>query len=128
MCGIAGEIRFDSSLADVAAVAAMTRNQAARGPDSEGLFSQGPRAFGHRRLRIMDLSERGHQPMLAPELGLGIVFNGAIYNHPQLRAELREKGYYFDSTGDTEVILKAWHCWGVDALRRFQGMFAFALW
>src|SRR5690606_17844430 len=57
-----------------------------------------------------------------------IVFNGAIYNYPELRKELQEKGYQFASTGDTEVIIKAWHAWGPQALERFYGMFAFALW
>ena len=128
MCGIAGEIRFDDAFADVAAVARMTEAQARRGPDSEGLFSIGARCFGHRRLSIMDLSARAHQPFVDNALGLGIVFNGAIYNHHALRDELVGKGYTFSSTGDTEVILKAWHAWGPKALDRFYGMFAFALW
>ena len=128
MCGIAGEIRFDQSFADVRKVVDMTEAQSRRGPDGEGIFSLGPRCFGHRRLSIMDLSLRGHQPFVDNALGLGIVFNGAIYNHHELRAELRRVGYVFSSSGDTEVILKAWNAWGVQALERFQGMFAFALW
>lgn len=128
MCGIAGELRFDQTFADVRAVAAMTEAQSHRGPDGEGLFSLGPRCFGHRRLSIMDLSLRAHQPFIDNALGLGIVFNGAIYNYPALREELQQKGYQFSSTGDTEVIIKAWHAWGPQALERFHGMFAFALW
>jgi asparagine synthase (glutamine-hydrolysing) len=128
MCGIAGEIRFDGQYADVAAVARMTRAQAARGPDGEGIHGIGARCFGHRRLRIMDLSTRANQPFIDPALGLGIVFNGAIYNHHALREELTTLGYQFVSTGDTEVIIKAWHAWGPAALERFCGMFAFALW
>lgn len=128
MCGIAGEIRFDQSFADVRNVVDMTEAQSRRGPDGEGIFSLGARCFGHRRLSIMDLSLRGHQPFVDNGLGLGIVFNGAIYNHHELRAELRERGYQFSSNGDTEVILKAWHAWGPQALERFFGMFAFALW
>ena len=128
MCGIAGEIRFDQSFADVRTVADMTEAQARRGPDGEGIFSLGPRCFGHRRLSIMDLSLRGHQPFVDNLLGLGVVFNGAIYNHHELREQLRGLGYAFSSTGDTEVILKAWHAWGPQALERFYGMFAFALW
>jgi asparagine synthase (glutamine-hydrolysing) len=127
MCGIAGEIRFDQSFADVRTVADMTEAQSRRGPDGEGIFSLGPRCFGHRRLSIMDLSLRAHQPFVDNGLGLGVVFNGAIYNHHELRAELRERGYQFSSSGDTEVIIKAWHCWGPEALQRFYGMFAFAL-
>ncbi|NML18813.1 N-acetylglutaminylglutamine amidotransferase [Azohydromonas caseinilytica] len=128
MCGIAGELRFDDTVADVRAVLAMTEAQSRRGPDSEGVFGIGPRCFGHRRLSIMDLSRRGHQPFVDNTLGLGLVFNGAIYNHHELREELGAQGYTFSSTGDTEVILKAWHAWGPRALERLQGMFAFALW
>jgi asparagine synthase (glutamine-hydrolysing) len=128
MCGIAGELRFDQQFANIRAVADMTESMSRRGPDGEGVFSLGSRCFGHRRLSIMDLSSRAHQPFVDNQLGLGIVFNGAIYNHHELRAELQAGGYQFASTGDTEVILKAWHAWGPEALRRFYGMFAFALW
>jgi asparagine synthase (glutamine-hydrolysing) len=128
MCGIAGEIRFDERPADVRTVAEMTALQSRRGPDGQGLFSIGGRVFGHCRLSIMDLSPRGHQPFIDNGLGLGIVFNGAIYNHHQLREELTRAGYSFASTGDTEVIIKAWHAWGPQALERLHGMFAFALW
>jgi asparagine synthase (glutamine-hydrolysing) len=88
----------------------------------------GPRAFGHRRLKIMDLSNASQQPMIDPGLGLGLVFNGAIYNHPELRKELSALGYSFHSEGDTEVVLKAWHAWGKECLQHFKGMFAFAIW
>jgi asparagine synthase (glutamine-hydrolysing) len=128
MCGIAGELRFDQQAADVHAVARMNAAHHRRGPDSEGLFGIGARCFGHRRLSIMDLSARAHQPFVDNLLGLGIVFNGAIYNHHALRTELQELGYQFASSGDTEVILKAWHAWGEACLERFHGMFAFALW
>jgi len=128
MCGIAGEIRFDQHFADVRTVVDMTEAQSRRGPDGEGIFSLGPRCFGHRRLSIMDLSHRAHQPFVDNQLGMGIVFNGAIYNHHELREELKGAGYQFASTGDTEVIIKAWHAWGPKALDRFYGMFAFALW
>jgi asparagine synthase (glutamine-hydrolysing) len=66
--------------------------------------------------------------MIDPQLGLGVVFNGAIYNHAALRTELRARGYSFFSTGDTEVLLKAYHAWGGDFVRRLNGMFAFAIW
>lgn len=128
MCGIAGEIRFNNEVADVRSVVEMTEAQSRRGPNGEGIFSLGARCFGHRRLSIMDLSQRAHQPFIDNALGMGIVFNGAIYNHHELRAELREAGYQFASNGDTEVIIKAWHAWGPKALDRFYGMFAFALW
>ena len=128
MCGIAGEIRFDNQIADLSALAAMTDRQQARGPDSFGLIATPDRAFGHRRLKIMDLSDAAAQPMVDPALGLGIVFNGAIYNHVELRRELEGLGYAFYSHGDTEVLLKAYHAWGADFVSRLNGMFAFALW
>ena len=127
MCGIAGEIRFDGGFADAAAVARMTGAMAPRGPDGSGVTAQGRVAFGHRRLKIIDLSEKAAQPMTDPDLGLTIVFNGCIYNYPELRGELEAEGYDFFSTGDTEVILKAFHCWGEACVERFHGMFAFAV-
>jgi asparagine synthase (glutamine-hydrolysing) len=99
-----------------------------RGPDAEGYFAQGSLAFGHRRLSILDVAPSSQQPMTDSELGLGVVFNGCIYNFQELRAELQHKGYRFFSKGDTEVILKAYHCWGSSCVRRFKGMFAFAVW
>ncbi|MDD3617999.1 MAG: N-acetylglutaminylglutamine amidotransferase [Desulfobulbaceae bacterium] len=128
MCGICGEIRFDGAPADVQAVEKMTCGMKARGPDAGGIFAQGRIAAGHRRLRIIDLSEHSQQPMIDSELGLGIVYNGAIYNYPQLKDELLRLGYRFFSSGDTEVILKAYHAWGADCVRHFNGMFAFAIW
>ncbi|GJD56513.1 N-acetylglutaminylglutamine amidotransferase [Methylobacterium dankookense] len=126
MCGIAGEIRFDGP-ADAGAVRAMMGCLAPRGPDASGLHQQGRIAFGHRRLKIIDLSEAGQQPMVDSELGLAAVFNGCIYNYPALREELSAKGYRFFSTSDTEVILKAYHAWGRACVHRFLGMFAFAI-
>ncbi len=84
--------------------------------------------FGFRRLSIIDLSPAGHQPMSYADGQLWVVFNGEIYNYVELRAELRQFGYEFRSQSDTEVILAAYHRWGADALRRFNGMFAIALW
>lgn len=98
-----------------------------RGPDGSGIWCQGGIGFGHRRLKIIDLSEASQQPMVDSTLGLSIVFNGAIYNYRELRTELSSKGYQFFSKGDTEVILKAYHAWGEDCVRRFNGMFAFAI-
>jgi asparagine synthase (glutamine-hydrolysing) len=128
MCGFAAEVRFDGRDAAVETVNRMAATLAPRGPDAAGSFAQGRLAVAHRRLKIMDLSERAQQPMIDPLLGLGLVFNGAIYNHPELRAELRAEGYHFHSDGDTEVILKAYHRWGRDCVQRFHGMFAFLLW
>jgi asparagine synthase (glutamine-hydrolysing) len=127
MCGIAGEIRFDGSAPDVEAVARITAEMHRRGPDGSGVYSVGAIALGHRRLKIIDLSERGAQPMVDPELGLSAVFNGLIYNYRELRAELETAGYHFFSTSDTEVLLKAFKHWGPACVERFLGMFAFAV-
>ncbi|MEP0696810.1 MAG: N-acetylglutaminylglutamine amidotransferase, partial [Nitratireductor sp.] len=127
MCGICGEIRFDRAEPSAIAISRMADALAPRGPDGSGIVIHGNAGFGHRRLKIIDLSERARQPMSDPELGLTIAFNGCIYNYPELRAELEEKGYRFFSTGDTEVILKAWHAWGERCVERFHGMFAFVL-
>lgn len=128
MCGIAGELRFDGTQASPQKIDIMLGVMAPRGPDGSGVFSQNAVCFGHRRLKIIDLSDHAAQPMVDNELGLVIVFNGCIYNYPELRAELQAKGYKFFSHGDTEVILKAYHAWGKDCVKRFHGMFAFAVW
>jgi asparagine synthase (glutamine-hydrolysing) len=99
-----------------------------RGPDGGGIHLMNNLAVGHRRLKIIDLSEHAQQPMVDNALGLGIVFNGCIYNYKPLRAELGSLGYQFFSEGDTEVILKAYHAWGIECVDRFHGMFAFAIW
>ncbi|MBE0509761.1 MAG: asparagine synthase (glutamine-hydrolyzing), partial [Gammaproteobacteria bacterium] len=128
MCGICGELRLDGQGADLGHVRSMLQRLERRGPDHEGSFSDGPVALGHRRLAIIDLSERGNQPMVDTALGLAIVFNGTIYNYPQLRDELRALGHSFVSGGDTEVILKAYAAWGEQCVERLTGMFAFAIW
>ncbi|WP_375388730.1 N-acetylglutaminylglutamine amidotransferase [uncultured Amnibacterium sp.] len=127
MCGLAGEIRFDGRAADVEAVARMTACLVHRGPDGEGLWADGPVALGHRRLAIIDLSPSGAQPMRDDETGSTIVFNGCIYNHHELRAELRGIGHTFRSTSDTEVIEKAWHQWGERFVDHLLGMFAIVI-
>ena len=128
MCGLAGELRFDNQPADLAAVERITHHLAPRGPDAWGFHSQGPIALGHRRLKIMDLSDGSAQPMVDNQLGLSLAFNGAIYNFPELRTELESLGYAFYSGGDTEVLLKGYHAWGEALLPKLNGMFAFAIW
>ncbi|QYC44109.1 Asparagine synthetase [glutamine-hydrolyzing] 1 [Nonomuraea coxensis DSM 45129] len=127
MCGLCGEIRFDDEEADIAAVDRMAEEMHDRGPDGSGLWSQGPVALGHRRLKIIDLSDKAAQPMVDGELGLAVVFNGCLYNYAELRDELRRDGYGFYSTSDTEVLMKAYHRWGPACVERFKGMFAFAV-
>lgn len=128
MCGICGELRFDKQPAQLETVQRMMDKLTRRGPDSAGHFRDGVLILGHRRLSIIDLSERANQPMIDNKLGLSIVFNGTIYNYPQLRDELINKGYSFFSSGDTEVIVKAYAEWGEACVERLHGMFAFAIW
>jgi asparagine synthase (glutamine-hydrolysing) len=128
MCGICGELRFDGDGADLAAIERMTAALVPRGPDHGGSWSDGSLGLGHRRLAIIDLSERAHQPMVDPELGLALVFNGTIYNYRALRTQLAARGHRFFSDGDTEVILKSYREWGPACVERLHGMFAFALW
>ena len=127
MCGLCGEIRFDGAQPDPAAIRTMADAMTPRGPDAAGLWNQGPVAFGHRRLKIIDLSDASQQPMVDAELGLAGVYNGAIYNYKELRAELEGQGYRFFSKGDTEVLLKAYHAWGPSFVERLNGMFAIAI-
>jgi asparagine synthase (glutamine-hydrolysing) len=128
MCGICGELRLDGGQADMAAIQAMLPKLKRRGPDHEATYGDGPISLGHRRLAIIDLSAHADQPMVDEELRLALVFNGIIYNYRELRAELERLGYRFFSSGDTEVIIKAYHAWGENCVKRFLGMFAFALW
>ncbi|QNA44974.1 asparagine synthase (glutamine-hydrolyzing) [Lacibacter sediminis] len=126
MCRIAGI--FDPSLKNLQEQVVAMRDAMHRGgPDDAGLFvhSSLPLALGHRRLSLIDLSEAGHQPMIDAELT--IVFNGEIYNYLELRSTLQHYGHTFKTESDTEVILKAYRQWGVEAFEYFNGMFALAL-
>lgn len=128
MCGIAGLYYTDGAPASPVVVKRMTDAIAHRGPDGEGCYVDGPMALGHRRLAIIDLSEAGHQPMATEDGRYISVYNGEVYNFEEIRVELEAKGYRFHSRTDSEVVLKALVEWGKDALLRFNGMFALALW
>jgi asparagine synthase (glutamine-hydrolysing) len=128
MCGIAG-IAGPGACARSAQLGDMLQALARRGPDGEGAHGWQDALLGHRRLAIFDLTDAGRQPMLSPDGRIGVTFNGAIYNFPQLRAQLIERGYTFTSRTDTEVLVHGYDAWGIDALvDRLHGMFAFALW
>ncbi len=128
MCGICGTLHTDGSLPALDKITAMMARLERRGPDDGGQYQDGPVAFGQRRLAIIDLSSRSHQPMVDQALDLVVVFNGTIYNYPQLRTELQGKGYKFFSGGDTEVLLKAYREWGTACVDHLHGMFAFVIW
>jgi len=132
MCGIAGAIPSRATPGERALSLVQRINQAQRhrGPDGDGVWSSpgGEVVFGHRRLAILDLSPAGAQPMLDRESGCAVTFNGEIYNFAELRRELQAEGDRFVSSCDTEVVLKAYARWGIDAVRRFRGIFALALW
>lgn len=121
MCGISGFSWKDEKLLKV-----MTDTLSHRGPDQYGYFVDSHVSLGHRRLSIIDLSEKGKQPMHTKDNELAIVFNGEIYNFQDLRKEL-EKEFSFTSTSDTEVILYAYKKWGVDCFKKFNGMWAMCL-
>ncbi|MEV5768749.1 N-acetylglutaminylglutamine amidotransferase [Micromonospora sp. NPDC052213] len=127
MCGLAGEFRRDGSRADVSAVERMAATMSDRGPDDSGVWAQGPTALGHRRLKIIDLSAASGQPLVDPGAGLTGVFNGCVYNYRELREELQAKGHRFFSSGDSEVVLKAYAEWGLDFVDHLVGMFAVAI-
>ncbi|MFJ9342077.1 N-acetylglutaminylglutamine amidotransferase [Streptomyces sp. NPDC101733] len=127
MCGLSGEVRFDGRRPDVAAVERMTDAMEQRGPDGRGIWSQGAVALGHRRLKIIDLSEYGAQPMTDVRSGVTAVFNGCIYNYRELRTRLEGLGHRFFSGSDTEVFVKAYAEWGRECVDLLVGMFAFAL-
>ena len=128
MCGIAGILHRDGKPAAAVVMKAMTDLLAHRGPDGEGQFQDGPLALGHRRLSIIDLSDAASQPMMTPDGRYVLTYNGEIYNFRELRTELQALGHRFTSSGDSVVLLAAFAEWGVDALRRLNGMFAFAIW
>lgn len=126
MCGIGGIINKNNKSVEELLIHQMTDIIAHRGPDSSGSFLYKNIAFGHRRLSILDLSSSGHQPMKYLD-DLVITYNGEIYNFIEIREELIQKGYIFDSNSDTEVILKAYHCWGKTCVNYFNGMWSFSI-
>jgi len=128
MCGVAGILNLGGEPASPAALKRMTDAIAHRGPDGEGHFADGALGLGHRRLAIIDLSLAGRQPMATQDGRFVVSYNGELYNFHELRKELEALGHAFVSRSDTEVLLAAWAQWGVKALDRFNGMFAFALW
>ena len=128
MCGIVGDFAYARKVVDAAALAAATETLRRRGPDGAGYWQEGPVALGHRRLAILDTSQRGNQPMLSASGRYVVVHNGEIYNFRDVRRQLGLLDSYWKSDSDTEVILAAYERWGPDCLGRFEGMFAFGIW
>ncbi len=128
MCGLYGALSFNGQGIEPGLAQAMSAKVARRGPDDQGEWLEGAVMLGHRRLSIIDLSPLGHQPMHDITQRYTIVFNGTIYNYPELREQLIADGYRFRSHSDTEVILNAYACWGDQSVEKLHGMFAFAIW
>lgn len=128
MCGIAGIVlSHKGSHVDEGVLRAMRDAQIHRGPDQAGLYLSSGIGLAHRRLSIIDLAH-GQQPMVDEAAGLALIYNGELYNFQVLKSELEGEGIGFTSHCDTEVLLRAWQCWGESCLQRLRGMFAFAVW
>jgi asparagine synthase (glutamine-hydrolysing) len=125
MCGICGVVNFQGRPVEQDTIGRMVAQLRHRGPDDEGVFVDASVGIGHTRLSILDLSSDGHQPMIFDDVIIS--YNGEVYNFQEIREDLVREGYKFTSNSDTEVILKAYHKWGIDAIARFNGMFAFCL-
>ena len=131
MCGIAGFVTAGAPPRAAELEARLWRMIATlrhRGPDDEGVWTDGRAGLAHARLSIIDLSPAGHQPMASADGNVWITYNGEIYNFAELRRELTALGYPFRSRSDTEVIVNGWHAWGPRIFSRLRGMFALALW
>jgi len=129
MCGIVGKLNLDGRQpVEREIIARMLDVIPHRGPDGQGVELTGPVGLGHRRLSIIDLSSCGTQPMANEDGTVWITFNGEIYNYPELRGQLIQRGHVFRSNTDTEVIIHLYEEHGVDCLSHLRGMFAFAIW
>src|SRR5918995_948545 len=129
MCGIAGKIYFDPTrLLSNEELRSMAQSMRHRGPDGEGVWTDGNIGLVHRRLAIIDLSTAATQPMCNEDGTVWIIFNGEIYNFEALRKELEAQGHIFNSHSDTEVIIHAYEEYGRACLGKLRGMFAFAIW
>lgn len=128
MCGITGVFDTHGQRAvDTGVLRRMNASQAHRGPDEGSMHIEPGLGFGHRRLSVIDVST-GQQPLFNEDGSVVIVYNGEIYNYQELIPELQALGHVFKTKSDTEVVVHAWESWGEDCVKRFRGMFAFALW
>ena len=128
MCGICGQFNYrNGNPVEKNLIHSMSRQLIHRGPDDQGYYVEGAVGLGMRRLSIIDLTT-GHQPMSNEQGTIWIVFNGEIYNFEDLRRELQARGHVFRTKSDTETIIHAYEEWGLDAIRKLNGMFGLALW
>ncbi len=127
MCGISGIVNFNNKPVNRAQIDLMNKAQIHRGPDGSGIWFENNVGFGHRRLSIIDLSKHANQPMISNNGRYILSYNGEVYNFKELRKELIKKGYFFRTHSDTEVVLNALIEWNENALEKFNGMFALAL-
>ena len=128
ICGISGLFNIDGSAVDETLIQKMNDSQIHRGPDAEGVWIDNNIGFGHRRLKIIDLSDESNQPMVSQNGRYVITYNGEIYNYKHIRNELKNKGVNFKTKSDTEVILEMFSMYGTDSIKSLSGMFAFAIW
>jgi asparagine synthase (glutamine-hydrolysing) len=128
VCGIAGIWQRSGLPVDPLALERMGAMLAHRGPDGSGTYLDGEIGLANRRLRILDLRDAADQPMGLPDGSLWLTFNGEIHNYLELRRELESSGARFRTRTDTEVVLWAYASWGLDCFKRFNGMWALALW
>ena len=128
MCGICGILNLNGEPVPHRYIKSMTDAMAHRGPDDEGHYIDVNIALGHRRLAVLDLTPTGHQPMLTKDGQYVLSYNGEVYNFKELRAELESLGHQFWSSSDSEIVLHAYAQWGSECVKRFNGMFAFAIW
>ncbi len=127
MCGIAAVVRFDGQPVEQRLLEQMTASLVHRGPDEGCVQVSGAIGLGFRRLSILDLSHAASQPMASGDGDMVLIFNGEIFNYVELREELKSLGHRFRSTGDTEVLLRAYQEWGGDCLPKLNGMWAFLI-
>lgn len=128
MCGITGQLNFDGRPVARELLESMATRLAHRGPDGSGIRTFGAAGLGHRRLKIIDLSDDARQPMSNEDGSIWLIYNGEIYNYKELRDELERAGHRFASATDSEAIVHGYEEWGLECVHRFNGMFAFAIW
>lgn len=128
MSGIAGIINLKQEPVNKKILWGMTDSLAHRGPDGRGIYADNNIGLGHRRLSVIDLSQRAHQPMQAENGDFAISYDGEVYNFKELRKKIEEEGIGFGSKSDTEVVLKSFAKWGLSSLKLYNGMFSFAFW